>query len=125
MEHQRILVVEDDLYNRIFFCAVLEERGFVVEQVADERTALAEADRFGPDLVVMDIQMPHVSGIDLIRQMKQRPALANVPVLAVTGYVGRDENREVREAGAADILAKPVSIEPFISAVEKFLPQAA
>ena len=125
MEHQRILVVEDDLYNRIFFCAVLEERGFVVEQVADERTALAEADRFGPDLVVMDIQMPHVSGIDLIRQMKRRPALANVPVLAVTGYVGRDEDCEVREAGAADILAKPVSIEPFIAAVEKFLPQAA
>ncbi|ANU07386.1 response regulator [Paraurantiacibacter namhicola] len=125
MEHQRILVVEDDLYNRIFFCAVLEEHGFVVEQVADERTAIDVAAVFGPDLVVMDIQMPHISGIDLIRKLKQRPTLARVPVLAVTGYVGREEEREVRDAGASAILAKPVPIEPFLKAIENALPQAA
>src|SRR3990167_6805133 len=114
---KRILVVEDDLLNRMFFCDVLKEQGFEVEQVADERTALVMAGKFRPDLIIMDIQLPHISGVEIIKSLKADPAFAAIPVLAVTGYVGKGEERQVRDAGAGGYLPKPVSIVPFVNAV--------
>lgn len=122
---QRVLIVEDDLLNRMLFSAVLAERGFLVEQVADERLALSTAEKFGPDLIIMDIQLPNISGVDLIAALKADPRFSAIPVLAVTGYVGKGEERQIREAGAEDYLPKPVSIEPFVNAVKKLLPAKA
>ena len=123
---KRILVVEDDFLNRMFFCDVLKEEGYEVEPVADEREALAKTEAFRPDLIVMDIHMPHISGVDIIKSLKANPALAPIPVLAVTGYVGKGEEALVRNAGAGGYLPKPVSIAPFVAAVNKLIdPQPA
>ena len=119
---KRILVVEDNDLNRKLFCDVLKANGHEVVPVADGRNVVATAQRFVPDLVIMDIQLPHVSGIDLIGQLKADPALAGVPVLAVTAYVGKGDEERIRDAGAADYLAKPVSIGPFMAAVKALLP---
>ncbi len=83
---------------------------------------LATAQRFAPDLVIMDIQLPNVSGIDLIAQLKADNDLNGVPVLAVTAYAGKGDEERIRDAGAADYLAKPVSIGPFMTAVRTLLP---
>jgi len=86
--------------------------------VADGDLALNAARAFAPDLVIMDINLPHISGLDLIAQMKGDAALADTPVLAVTAYAGKGDEEKIRAAGAADYLAKPVSIGPFMRAVE-------
>ena len=119
---KRILVVEDNDLNRKLFCDVLKANGHEVVPVADGRNVVATAQRFVPDLVIMDIQLPHVSGIDLIGQLKADPALAGVPVLAVTAYACKGDEERIRDAGAADYLAKPVSIGPFMAAVKALLP---
>jgi two-component system cell cycle response regulator DivK len=114
---KRVLVVEDDLLNRIMFCAVLREGGYQVEGVVDERLTLKEVEEFRPDLIVLDMHLPYLSGIDIIKLLKSNELLRDIPVLAVTGYVGKDEELKVRSAGASGYLAKPVSIKPFLEAV--------
>lgn len=113
------MVVEDNDLNRKLFCDILKANGYEVEPVADGSDVLRAANTFGPDLVIMDIQLPHVSGIDLISALKRDRALAHIPVLAVTAYAGKGDEERIRNAGAADYLAKPVSIRPFIGAVER------
>ncbi len=118
---KRILVVEDNDLNRKLFCDVLKAHGFEVVPVADGSSVVATAKKFAPHLVIMDIQLPNVSGIDLIAQLKRDAAMAQVPVLAVTAYAGKGDEERIREAGAADYLAKPVSIMPFMAKVRALI----
>ena len=119
---KRILVVEDNDLNRKLFCDVLKANGYEVVPVADGQNVLATAQRFAPDLVIMDIQLPNVSGIALIAQLKAATAQNGVPVLAVTAYAGKGDEERIRAAGAADYLAKPVSLGPFMAAVRRLVP---
>ncbi len=113
------MVVEDNELNRKLFCDILKANGYAVEPVGDGGAVLTAAKAFGPDLVIMDIQLPRVSGLELIAALKREPTLRHVPVLAVTAYAGKGDEERIRGAGAADYLAKPVSIRPFIGAVER------
>ena len=118
---KRILVVEDNDLNRKLFCDVLKASGFTVEPVSDGQLVIETARRFVPNLVIMDIQLPHVSGVDLIAEMKRDRLLSSVPVLAVTAYAGKGDEERIRQAGAQGYLAKPVSIGPFMAAVQSLL----
>ncbi|WP_271078905.1 response regulator [Aurantiacibacter sp. MUD61] len=115
---KRILVVEDNDLNRKLFCDVLQAGGFAVEPVADGHQAIERARAFFPNLVVMDIQLQDVSGLDLIALLKSDSDLASVPVLAVTAYAGKGDEERIRESGAEGYLSKPVSIGPFMAAVK-------
>lgn len=118
---KRILVVEDNDLNRRLFCDVLKASGHSVEPVADGLEAIERARQFAPHLAIMDIQLPNVSGLDLIAQMKADPSLQTIPVLAVTAYAGKGDEERIRDAGAEGYLAKPVSIGPFMRAVNALL----
>lgn len=118
---KRILVVEDNDLNRKLFCDVLAASGFVVEPVADGMEALARARDFVPNLIIMDIQLPNISGLDLIAEAKRDSTLRGIPVLAVTAYAGKGDEERIRGAGAEGYLAKPVSIMPFMAAVKALL----
>ena len=118
---KRILVVEDNDLNRKLFCDVLRASGHSVEPVADGLEAIERARQFAPHLAIMDIQLPNVSGLDLIAQMKVDPSLQTIPVLAVTAYAGKGDEERIRDAGAEGYLAKPVSIGPFMRAVNALL----
>ena len=118
---KRILVVEDNDLNRKLFCDVLRSKGHEVLPCDDGSKVLGAAGDFGPDLVIMDIQLPNVSGVDLISAMKKDAMLAGIPVLAVTAYAGKGDEEKIRDAGAADYLSKPVSIGPFMAAVDRLL----
>jgi two-component system cell cycle response regulator DivK len=115
---KRIIVVEDNDLNRKLFCDVLKSQGYAVEPVADGRDALDKARAFNPGLIIMDIQLPNISGLELIEAAKRDPVLRDVPVLAVTAYAGKGDEERIREAGAQGYLAKPVSIGPFMAAVK-------
>lgn len=120
---KRIMVVEDNDLNRKLFCDVLKANGFDVDPVADGDKVLASAKDHAPDLIIMDIQLPGISGVDLIAAAKQDRALKDIPVLAVTAFAGKGDEERIRGAGAAGYLAKPVSIMPFMNAVKELLPQ--
>ncbi len=121
---KRILVVEDNDLNRKLFCDVLKSQGFAVEPVADGRLALERAREFVPSLIIMDIQLADVSGVELIERAKADPRLRAIPVLAVTAYAGKGDEERIRDAGAEGYLAKPVSIGPFLKAVRGLLDKA-
>ena len=118
---KRIRVVEDNDLNRKLFCDVLRSQGFAVEPVGDGREALDRARAFVPNLIIMDIQLPNISGLDLIEAAKRDPLFRTIPVLAVTAYAGKGDEERIREAGAEGYLAKPVSIRPFMAAVQALL----
>jgi two-component system cell cycle response regulator DivK len=119
---QKILIVEDNELNLKLFCDLLRVHGFDVEPVRDGRDALERARAFEPELVIMDIQMPHVSGLELIEQMKAEEALERVPVLAVTAYAARGDEERIRDAGAEGYVSKPISVMRFVEAVRALLP---
>ena len=118
---KRILIVEDNDLNRKLFCDVLTAGGFAVAPVADGLEAIDKARDFVPNLVIMDIQLPNVSGLDLISRMKSDSQLREIPVLAVTAYASKGDEERIRDAGAEGYLAKPVSIGPFMRAVSALL----
>lgn len=121
---KRIMVVEDNDLNRKLFCDVLKSQGFTVEPVGDGLEALDKARAFVPNLMIMDIQLPNISGLELIEGAKADPMLRAIPVLAVTAYAGKGDEERIREAGADGYLAKPVSIGPFMAAVKRLLENA-
>lgn len=116
------MVVEDNDLNRKLFCDVLKANGFDVEPVADGGNVLETARSVSPDLIIMDIQLPGISGVDLIEAAKRDSRLAEIPVLAVTAFAAKGDEERIRAAGAAGYLAKPVSIMPFMNAVKELLP---
>ncbi|MXP26895.1 response regulator [Altererythrobacter indicus] len=118
---KRILVVEDNDLNRKLFCDVLRASGFNVEPVAEGHEAIARTRDFSPDLVIMDIQLQDLSGLDLIAEIKRDSALQSIPVLAVTAYAGKGDEERIRSVGAEGYLSKPVSIGPFMTKVKSLL----
>jgi two-component system cell cycle response regulator DivK len=122
---KRILVVEDNDLNRKLFCDVLKSQGFAVEPCADGLEALDRARVFGPNQFIKDIQLPNLSGLDLIEAAKADAMLRAIPVLAVTAYAGKGDEERIRQAGAEGYLAKPVSIGPFMAAVRGLVERGA
>ena len=114
---KRVLVVEDNELNLKLFCDLLRAHEFVAEPVRDGREAVARARATTPDLIIMDIQMPHVTGYELILELKADEALSGIPVMAVTAYSGREDEERIRAAGAAAYVAKPISLARFMDAV--------
>jgi two-component system cell cycle response regulator DivK len=118
---QKILVVEDNELNLKLFCDLLRAHAYEAEPVRDGREALAKARGFAPDLIVMDIQMPHISGLELIEQLKADAALRRIPIMAVTAYAAKGDEERIRDAGAEGYVSKPISVGKFVEAVRALL----
>ena len=117
----RILIVEDNALNIKLFCDLLAAHGHEPEAVTDSRNALDAARAFDPDLVITDIQLPHVSGLDLIRLIRKDEELAKVPIMAVTAYSARGDEERIRAAGAQAYVSKPISVMKFAQTVDELL----
>jgi two-component system cell cycle response regulator DivK len=117
----RILIVEDNALNIKLFCDLLAAHGHEPEAVTDSRFALDAARQFEPDLVITDIQLPHVSGLDLIRLIRKDDQLAEVPIMAVTAYSARGDEERIRAAGAQAYVSKPISVVRFAETVDQLL----
>lgn len=118
---QKILVVEDNELNLKLFCDLLRAHGYEAEPVRDGREAVDRARAFAPNLIVMDIQMPHVSGLELIEQLKGDAELRRMPIMAVTAYAAKGDEERIREAGAEGYVSKPISVVRFVEAVRALL----
>jgi two-component system cell cycle response regulator DivK len=117
----KILIVEDNALNIKLFCDLLAAHGHEPEAVTDSRNALEAARTFEPDLVITDIQLPHVSGLELIRLIRNDEKLSNTPIMAVTAYSARGDEERIREAGAQAYVSKPISVARFAQTVDELL----
>jgi len=119
---KRVLVVEDNELNLKLFCDLLRAHGYDTEPVRDGREAVTRARGFLPDLIITDIQLPHMTGLELITMLKGDTRLRTIPIMAVTAYSGRDDEDRVRAAGANSYVTKPISVVRFIGEVRGLLP---
>ena len=117
----RILVVEDNALNIKLFCDLLRAHGHDTEPVTDSREALEAAQAFMPDLIITDIQLPHVSGIELMEMLRADEGLKAVPIMAVTAYAAQGDDERIRAAGATAYVSKPISVARFAETVEQLL----
>lgn len=114
---KRVLVVEDNELNLKLFCDLLRAHGFETEPVRDGRDAYGRARAFLPDLIITDIQLPHVTGLELIGELRADTQLASVPIMAVTAYAGMGDEGRIRAAGANAYVSKPISVMRFMDVV--------
>jgi two-component system, cell cycle response regulator DivK len=117
----RILIVEDNALNIKLFCDLLAAHGHEPQAVTDSRVALDAAREFKPDLVITDIQLPHVSGMELIRMLRSDEQLGEVPIMAVTAYAAAGDEDRIRAAGAQSYVSKPISVARFVAEVDSLL----
>jgi two-component system, cell cycle response regulator DivK len=117
----KILVVEDNALNIKLFCDLLTAHGHQPEGVLDSRDALEAARSFKPDLVITDIQLPHVTGLELMELIRNDEELRDVPIMAVTAYAGVGDDERIRAAGAQAYVSKPISVVRFAETVELLL----
>ncbi|MBW0143855.1 response regulator [Sphingomicrobium sp. B8] len=116
------MVVEDNALNIKLFCDLLDAHGHETRPVIDSREAIDTARAFDPDLVVTDIQLPHIDGMELMRLIRdEEPPLCRIPIMAVTAYAGEGDDERIRKAGAQAYVSKPISVIRFVEAVEKLL----
>mgnify|MGYP001819202926 CR=1 FL=1 len=118
---KKVLVVEDNDLNRKLFCDLLKAHDYEPQPLGDGREAVETAQSQSPDLIIMDIQMPHVSGLDLIGALKQDAELKSIPIMAVTAYAAKGDEERIRAAGAESYVSKPISVVKFIEEVKALI----
>jgi CheY-like chemotaxis protein len=118
----RILIIEDDPKNLTLFRDLLQRFGYTTTEATDGREGikLARADK--PDLILMDIQLPVMDGIEATKILKSDPQTKNIPILALTSYAMKGDREKILQAGCDDYLAKPVDVQEFLAKVAQFFP---
>ena len=116
-----VLIVEDNELNMKLFHDLLEAHGYNTLETKDGREALKMARDHRPDLILMDIQLPEISGLEVTKWIKEDEALRHIPVIAVTAFAMKGDEEKIREGGCEAYLAKPISVANFLETVEKFL----
>jgi two-component system, cell cycle response regulator DivK len=117
-----VLIVEDNELNMKLFHDLLTAHGFKTLQTRNGMDAMRVAREHMPDLILMDIQLPEVSGLEVTKWLKDDDALRHIPVVAVTAYAMRGDEDRMRQGGCEAYISKPISIAGFIETVRKFAP---
>lgn len=116
-----VMIVEDNELNMKLFHDLLEANGYRTIQTRNGMEALALAREHHPDLILMDIQLPEVSGLEVIKWIKEDDNLRSIPVVAVTAFAMKGDEEKMREGGCDAYIAKPISVGKFIETVKHFL----
>ena len=122
---RKVLIVEDNALNMRLFSDLLEASGYETLQCVDGAKAVGLALEERPDLIIMDIQLPDVSGLDITRWLKDDERTAKIPVLAVTAFAMRTDELLVREAGCEGYLSKPIQVRSFLQTVDELIASEA
>ncbi len=116
-----VLIVEDNDLNMKLFHDLLEAQGYGTLQTKDGLEALQMARDHHPDLILMDIQLPEVSGLEVTKWLKEDDGLKAIPVIAVTAFAMKGDEEKIRQGGCEAYIAKPISVSRFLETVETFL----
>lgn len=121
MTRMRVLVIEDNLMNMELATDILTANGHEVLQAATAPEALALLEETKPDLILMDIQLPGVSGLDLTKRLKADPGTSRIPIVAITSYAMKGDEERALEAGCDGYIPKPIDFEQFYHVVGNVL----
>ena len=116
-----VMIVEDNELNMKLFRDLLEAHGYHSIGTRNGIEALDLARKHRPDLILMDIQLPEVSGLEVTKWLKEDPELQAIPVVAVTAFAMRGDEERIREGGCQAYLSKPISVSKFIETIRRFL----
>ena len=116
-----VLVVEDNELNMKLFHDLLEAHGYNILQTRDGMDAIRLAREHRPDLILMDIQLPEVSGLEVTKWIKEDEDLRSIPVIAVTAFAMKGDEEKIREGGCEAYIAKPISVTNFLQTIQRFL----
>ena len=119
-----ILVVEDNELNMKLFHDLLEAHGYNVLQTKDGMEALKLARQHRPDLILMDIQLPEVSGLEVTKWIKEDDDLKAIPIIAVTAFAMKGDEERIRQGGCEAYVSKPISVPKFIETIKTYLGDA-
>ena len=119
--HRTILIVEDDPETRLFYSSALESSGFRTEQAHNGHQALEKALKTLPDLILTDIAVPGLDGIELCRRLRADERTRGLPLLAITGYGDRDYEDRARAAGADQVLIKPCAADLLVDEARRLV----
>lgn len=118
---KKILIVEDNDLNLKLFRDLLAAHGYDTIETKDGVEAIALTISEHPDLILMDIQLPEISGLDVTRRLKSDVATSEIPIIAVTAFAMKDDEEKILAAGCEAYISKPISIVPFLNTVRRFL----
>ena len=118
---KKVMIVEDNELNMKLFNDLLETRGYETIRITDGLEAMKMARQVMPDVIIMDIQLPEISGLEVTKWLKEDPELRTIPVIAVTAFAMKGDEQRMREGGCDDYIAKPISVTRFLETVEKYL----
>jgi len=113
-----ILIVEDNELNMKLFNDLLEAKGYSILQTRNGREALDIARANKPDLILMDIQLPEVSGLDVTKWIKEDPETASIPIIAVTAFAMKGDEERIRQGGCEAYISKPISVASFLQTIQ-------
>jgi two-component system, cell cycle response regulator DivK len=118
----KILVIEDNDQNLYLVTFILEKNGYEVHPAREGQEGVSRADEVGPDLILLDIQLPGMDGYEVARRLRANPRLSTVPIVAVTSYAMAGDRERALAAGCTGYIEKPIDPETFMLQVEKHLP---
>jgi two-component system cell cycle response regulator DivK len=116
-----VLIVEDNELNMKLFHDLLDAQGYETLQTREGLQALALARQHRPDLILMDIQLPEVSGLEVTKWLKEDDELSHIPVVAVTAFAMKGDEERIREGGCEAYISKPISVMSFLDTVRRHL----
>ena len=116
-----VLMVEDNELNMKLFQDLLEAHGYKTVGTRNGIDALGLARKHKPDLILMDIQLPEVSGLEVTKWIKEDDNLKSIPIIAVTAFAMKGDEEKIREGGCEAYIAKPISVVQFLETVDRFL----
>ncbi len=117
----KILIVEDNEMNMRLFSDLLKSRGYDVLQCLDGQKALSIVQAERPDLVLMDIQMPNISGLEVTDLIRKSPDVAKTKIIAVTAFAMKGDEQKIIDGGCDGYIAKPIAVADFLNTVDSFL----
>ena len=118
---KKVLIVEDNELNMKLFHDLIEACGHEILETRDGIEALKLARLHRPDLILMDIQLPEVSGLEVTRWLKEDDELRKIPVIAVTAFAMKGDEEKIRSGGCEAYIAKPISVSNFLDTIGRFL----
>ena len=121
MSSKTVLIVEDNELNMKLFHDLLEAQGYETLQTREGLQALSLAREHRPDLILMDIQLPEISGLEVTKWLKEDDALSHLPVIAVTAFAMKGDEERIREGGCEAYISKPISVSHFLDTVRRLI----
>lgn len=118
---KKVLIVEDNELNMKLFHDLLDSQGYETLQTREGLEALSLAREARPDLILMDIQLPEISGLEVTKWLKEDDELSSIPVVAVTAFAMKGDEERIRQGGCEAYISKPISVSGFLDTIRKLL----